>query len=99
MEQNNGEDDEKDHAQNRAAERIASKQEMRQRSAQQKNCKGDDHWVAHGGNRCFRKPAHLAASPVMLYAGLILNVGPPADKSRRHMPRMARDYTKPLHLR
>src|SRR5262249_62033243 len=73
MDQNDSEADEKDHAQNRAAERMAPKQEMRQQSAQQKNKKGDDQWVAHGDSRCLRKPDHLAASPVMLCAGLILN--------------------------
>jgi hypothetical protein len=39
---------------------------LRQQSAQQQNSNGDDRWVAHGGSRCFRKPDHLAASPVML---------------------------------
>jgi hypothetical protein len=51
---------------------MAPKQEMRQQSAQQQNSKGDDQWVAHGGSRCFRKPDHLAASPVMLCTRLIL---------------------------
>src|SRR5215469_4818063 len=73
MDQNDSEADEKDHAQRRAAERTAPKQEMRQQSAQQKNKKGDDQWVAHGGSRCLLKPDHLAASPVRLYAGLNLN--------------------------
>src|SRR5215813_12064018 len=73
MDQNDSKADEKDHAQRRAAERMAPKQEMRQRSAQQKNKKGEDQWVAHGGSRCLRKPDHLAASPVTLGAGLILN--------------------------
>ena len=52
---------------------MAPKQEMRQQSAQQQNNKGDDQWVAHGGSRCFRKPDHLAVSPVMLCTRLILN--------------------------
>src|SRR6516225_9308205 len=73
MGQNDSEADEKDHAQNRAAERMTPKQEMRQQSAQQQNSKGDDQWVAHGGSRCFRKPDHLAASPVILCTRLILN--------------------------
>src|SRR5215813_188095 len=73
MDQSDSKADEKDHAQRRAAERMAPKQEMRQRSAQQKNKKGEDQWVAHGGSRCLRKPDHLAASPVTLGAGLILN--------------------------
>jgi len=42
MDQNDSEADEKDHAQRRAAERMAPKQEMRQQSAQQKNKKCDD---------------------------------------------------------
>ena len=91
MDQNDSEADEKDHAQRRAAERMAPKQEMRQQSAQQKNKKCDDQWVAHGGRRCLQKPDHLAASPVMLCAALILN---PDRWGRQPAHRQALDRTR-----
>ena len=91
MDQNDSEADEKDHAQRRAAERMAPKQEMRQQSAQQKNKKCDDQWVAHGGSRCLQKPDHLAASPVMLCAALILN---PDRWGRQPAHRQALDRTR-----
>src|SRR6516162_5046568 len=91
MDQNDSEADEKDHAQRRAAERMAPKQEMRQQSAQHKNKKCDDQWVAHGGSRCLQKPDHLAASPVMLCAALILN---PDRWGRQPAHRQALDRTR-----